>query len=454
LGGENEGQRAPIRRVVAASFIGNLIEQYDFLLFGSMAALVFNQLFFPEFDPLVGTLAAFATFGVGFIARPLGGVLCGHYGDKIGRKAMLVLTLLVAGIVTFLMGLLPTYASVGAWAPVALVTLRFIQGLAYGGEFGGAVLMASEYAPRGKRGFYAGWVAGGAPAGLALATAAVLLSSTLSGEQFLAWGWRVPFLFSIVLVGAGLFIRLRVLETPVFARVKESGNVARMPVLELLRNNFKNVLLAAGLNFGQLAFLYFLVVFMLSYATGQLGLPRGAILGAVLVGMVVNFAGILAFGALSDRVGRRPVMLGGTLLLVLLSFPFFWMVETGDVELVWAAILIGSFVHSAVAGPIAALLSELFGTRVRYSGASLGYQFGAVAGGGFSPFIATALLGWSRGDPWSVALYSCAVLLVSALSIYLLSETYRNDLTEDPETSQSRNLFTEDTTAQRSAGST
>jgi len=430
LGGEDRGERTPLRRVITASVVGNIIEQYDFLLYGSIAALIFGQLFFPGFSPLAGTLAALSTFAVGFVARPLGSIVCGHYGDKIGRKSMLVLTLSIAGASTFLMGLLPTYDAIGIWAPILLVTLRFLQGFSFGGEYGGAVLMVAEYAPANRRGLYSGFVPAGSPTGLLLATLAVLLVASLPEEQFLAWGWRIPFLLSIVLVAVGLFIRLKVLETPAFSRVRETRTEARMPIVEVLRNNWGRVLLAGGISFGFTSVLYVTIVFLLGYGTRTLGLPSQPFLVGTIIAALVSAVFTVALCALSDNVGRRPVIMGGALFLAAFAFPFFWLINTGSSPLIWLAMTVALTAGQAMYGPLAAFISELFGTRVRYSGASLGYQLGATIGGGFSPLIATAILAAAGGASWTVSLYLLLACLVAAASTYLLAETARSELSD------------------------
>jgi metabolite-proton symporter len=423
------GEHVPAGRVALASFVGTAIEWYDFFIYGTAAALVFGQLFFPpNEDPLIGTLAAFATYAVGFAARPVGGVVFGHFGDRAGRKSMLVITILTMGLATFLIGLLPTYAQVGIWAAVLLVVLRLIQGFSVGGEWGGAALMTVEHAPEGRRGYYGSWTMAASPAGAMLATGAFALASGLPDEQFLAWGWRLPFLFSIVLVGVGLFIRLRILETPAFERIKGAGAEARLPVVEAVRDHPRSVLLAAGMYLGFNTFIFVLFTFMLSYATTQLGLPRAVVLQATVVGGAVQIASVLAFSALSDRVGRRPVMLAGAAFLALYAFPLFWLVNTGSPALIFLALAIGFFDSAAIFGPMAAFIAESFDTKVRYSGASLGYQMGAVLGGGLSPFVATALLAWSGGASWSVSVYLVLGTPISLLSVYLLAETYRSEL--------------------------
>jgi MHS family shikimate/dehydroshikimate transporter-like MFS transporter len=380
VGGEDRGQTSSIRPVIVSSFIGTTIEWYDFFLYGTAAALVFNQLFFPSFEPLAGTLAAFGTYAVGFAARPLGGVVFGHYGDKIGRKAMLVLALLIMGVATFLMGLLPTYESVGVVAPILLVALRFIQGIGVGGEWGGAVLMAVEHSPQGRRGYYGSWPQMGVPAGLLLANLVFFASSSyIPEEQFLAWGWRIPFLVSIVLVGVGLFIRLRLLETPAFQQVQESGTEAPMPIIDVLRTYPKNVLLAMGMRIAENGTFYVLTVFVLTYVAGQLGLDQNTGLIGVLIAAALGLLTIPLFGALSDKIGRRRVYLIGAVFSLVFAFPFFWMLNTGSPVLIWLAIVLGVNIgHDAMYGPQAAFFSELFGTRVRYSGASLGYQLASV----------------------------------------------------------------------------
>ena len=429
LGGEDAGQSASIGRVALASFVGTAIEGYDFFIYGIAAALVFGQLFFPpNEDPLIGTLAAFATFAVGFVARPVGGVVFGHFGDKVGRKPMLVITILTMGLATFVIGLLPTYAQIGIWAPILLVALRLIQGFSVGGEWGGAALMTVEHAPEGRRGYYGSWTMAAASAGVMLATGVYAAFSGLSDEQFLAWGWRVPFLLSIFLVGVGVFIRLKILETPTFARLKEAGVQARMPIVGALREHPKSVLLTAGMNVGFSTFVYVLFTFMLTYATGQLGVERNVVLIGTVIGGLVQIASVLAFSALTDRIGRRPVMLAGAAFLALYAFPLFWLVDTGNAAVIVLAMSIGFFGSAAIFGPMAAFFSETFSTRVRYTGASLGYQTGAVLGGGLSPFIATALLVWSDGASWLVSVYLVLGAMVSLASIYLLTETFRNEL--------------------------
>ncbi|MCE9670058.1 MHS family MFS transporter [Myxococcus stipitatus] len=424
-------QRDSILKVAVASFIGTAIEWYDFFLYGTAAALVFNRLFFPSFDPLTGTMAAFGTFAVGFVARPLGGVVFGHYGDRLGRKAMLSATLMLMGVATFAVGLLPTYEHVGAWAPALLVLLRLVQGFGLGGEWGGAVLMAVEHAPAHRRGFYGSWPQMGAPAGLLVATAVFNVFSRLPEADFIAWGWRVPFLLSAVLIGMGVFIRLKVAESPVFRARPKQEEQASLPVLDALRQYPRQILLAMGARFAENGFFYIITTFVLSYGTERLGLPRTTILNGVLVATAVHLVAIPTFGAASDRFGRRPIYLAGALGCGLMAFPFFWLVDTREAALITSAITLGIVAHAAMYGPQASFFSELFGTRVRYSAASLGYQLASVFAGGLSPFIATALLARSGGQSWPVSLYMVVLAAITLVSVWLSAETFRARLTEE-----------------------
>jgi MHS family shikimate/dehydroshikimate transporter-like MFS transporter len=419
---------ADTRRVVLASFVGTTIEWYDFFLYGTASALVFNRLFFTNLDEMAGTMASFATYAVGFFARPLGGIVFGHYGDKLGRKSMLVTTLMLMGLTTFLIGLLPTYSQVGLWAPVLLVLLRFVQGIGVGGEWGGAVLMAVEHSRAGRRGYHASWVQAGVPVGLLLANGVFMIFSRLDEAAFLSWGWRVPFLLGILLLAVGMFIRLRILESPVFEKALAEDPGPKVPILAVLRDHPRNVLLAMGARFAENAFFYIFTVLALSYGSQQLGMAKSDLLNAVMLGSAVQLVAIPAFGALSDRWGRRPVYLGGTLFLLLFAFPFFWLLGTKDPALAALAVIIGLVGHAAMYGPQAAFFSELFGTRVRYSGASLGYQLASPLAGGLAPLIATALLGWSDGDAAPIAWYLIGMAVITLVSVWFAEETHRKGL--------------------------
>jgi metabolite-proton symporter len=410
-----------IRTIALASLIGTTIEWYDFFLYGTAAALVFNRLYFPTFDPFVGTLASFATYTVGFVARPIGGIVIGHYGDRIGRKSMLVLTLVMMGVATAGIGLLPTYAQIGPWAAVALVALRLAQGFGVGGEWGGAVLMAVEHAPPGARGFYGSWPQIGVPAGLLLSTAAFALFARLPEDQFLAWGWRVPFLASILLVIVGLIIRLRILETPAFLRIRETRTAARQPIAEVLRRHPKEVLLGIGARLAENGAFYIYTVFVLVYATQKVGIDRQVVLNGVLVAAACMLVAVPLAGALSDRVGRRPVYLFGAVMTAVFAYPLFRLLDTGSTPLVWLALFVVLvFAHAPMYGPQAAFLSELFGVRVRYSGASLASQLSSLVAGGLSPFIATALLPYGRG---ALAAYIVTMAVITIVSVLLATET-------------------------------
>jgi metabolite-proton symporter len=421
-------KQGSFRLVALASMVGTTIEWYDFFLYGTAAALVFNRLFFPTFDPLMGTLAAFGTYTVGFVARPVGGIVIGHYGDRIGRKSMLVLTLVIMGLATFLIGLLPTYEQIGPWAAVALVLLRVAQGFGVGGEWGGAVLMAVEHAPKGARGFYGSWPQIGVPAGLLISTAVFAIFARLPEDQFLSWGWRVPFLVSIVLVAIGLLIRVRILETPTFAKIKASGSEARQPILEVLQRYPRQVLLAMGARVAENGAFYVYSTFLLVYATQKVGMDRSIVLNGLLIASAVELVAIPVFGGLSDRLGRRPVYLFGAVVTAVFAFPLFWLFDTGSTPLVWLALIIAfTLSHGAMYAPQAAFLSELFGTRVRYSGASLGAQMASVLAGGLSPFIATGLLRqYGSGGP--LALYVIAMAVITIVSVLLATETMHEEI--------------------------
>ncbi|SED87107.1 metabolite-proton symporter [Beijerinckia sp. 28-YEA-48] len=410
-------------RVALASCIGTAIEYYDYLAFGIAAALIFNQLFFPAQDPLTGTLLAFAAFGTGFIVRPLGGIIIGHFGDRIGRKRMLVLTLVLMGGATFLIGCLPTYEQIGIWAPIALVLLRLIQGFSAGGEWAGAVLMAVEHAPPNRRGFYGSWAMLGIGLGSLLALLAFAALGGLDPQAFRDWGWRVPFLISAILIPVGLYIRLRIAESPSFDELRKRNAVLRVPILDAIRNYPKAILLTAGTNLGYNTFIYLVFTFTLTYATQQLKLPRSLILNASMAGAVLQMLSVLLFAAISDKVGRKPVLMVGAVAIAAYAFIFFRILDIGTPTAVYVAICMAYVVSAIMFGPIGAFFCEHFGTQVRYSGASLGYQLGAVLGGGLAPTLAVALYSMSNNQTWSVSLYVAIVAAISLVCLMLLRET-------------------------------
>lgn len=421
-----------IKRIVAASLIGTTVEWYDFFLYGTAAALVFNKLFFPTGDPLTGTLIAFITYAIGFLARPLGGVVFGHFGDKVGRKKLLVLSLLMMGGATFAMGLLPTYASIGVGAPVLLTVLRLVQGFALGGEWGGAVLIVSEHGGAEHRGFWASWPQSGAPGGNLLATGVLaLLAGVQSDAAFLAWGWRVPFLLSGVLVMVGLWIRLSVSESPVFlaAQAARQGREDEAPVVQVFRKSARQVLTAIGTRFGENISYYVLTSFLLVYVTVHLGLPKSTALNAVLIGSAVHFVTIPAWGALSDRIGRRPVTLIGSVGMALWAFGFFALVDSKSFAVITVAVTAGLLLHGAMYGPQAAFISEMFDTDVRYSGASMGSQLASIVAGALAPLIAVELLK-DYGSSVPVSLYLCAAAVVTTLTVAFARETRGRDLAQ------------------------
>lgn len=427
-----------LKRIVAASLIGTTIEWYDFFLYGSAAALVFNELFFPDSDPLTGTLLSFLTYAVGFAARPVGALVFGHYGDRLGRKKLLVLSLLLMGGATFAIGLLPTHATIGAAAPLLLTALRLVQGFALGGEWGGAVLLVSEHGDARRRGFWASWPQTGAPAGQLLATGVLsALTALLSDEAFESWGWRIPFLLSGVLVLVGMWIRLSVDESPVFkealaraeARKTEAREEEQPPLVAVLRHHWRDVLVAMGARMAENISYYVITAFILVYATDHVDLGKQTALNAVLIASAVHFAVIPAWGALSDRIGRRPVYLVGAAGVGAWAFPFFALIDTRDFGALVLAVTVGLFFHGAMYAPQAAFFSEMFATRMRYSGASIGAQFSSVAAGAPAPLIATALLAdYDSGTP--IALYVIAASLLTLVAVGVAKETRHRDLSE------------------------
>ncbi|MCX4671520.1 MHS family MFS transporter [Streptomyces sp. NBC_01381] len=420
-----------LRRVALSGLLGTAVEFYDFLVYGTVAALVFGDLFFPEADSSVGTIAAFGTFAAGYVARPLGGIVFGHFGDRLGRKSMMLLTMVLMGAGSFLIGCLPTYDTIGVWAPVLLVLLRVVQGIAIGGEWGGATLMVAEHAGERPRGLWTSFTQLGAPLGTVLSTAVVTLVGTLPDDQFRAWGWRVPFLLSLVLLGAGLYIRLKVEESPLFTAARREKTTARMPLLDVLRKP-RSVLLAACVGIGPFTAQSLMTSFMISYAVDS-GYSRSQVLTGVTVASCTALVVMPLASILSDRVGRRPVVLTGALLSAATAFPVFALADSGRPGLLILACVIGhGIAQSTMYGPLGALLTEMFGTRVRYTGASLGYQTATLLGAGFSPLIASGLLA-SYDTSAPVALLLTAGAAITALAVWRIRETSGTTLaTEEP----------------------
>jgi MFS family permease len=423
--------RAQLRRAVIASTVGTTIEWYDFLLYGQMAALVFAKLFFPSSDPLTGTLQAFAVFAVGFVARPIGAAIFGHYGDRIGRKATLIATLLLTGLSTFLVGCVPTYEQIGVWGPVIMVVLRFIQGIGVGGEWGGSVLLSMEWARTSKnRGLIAAWPQLGGPAGFFLANLAILAFSQMSGDQFFSWGWRIPFWLSLVMVGIGLWIRLGILETPIFRQVVANERVARAPVAEVLKRQPREIILVALARMGQMVPAFVYAAFFFTYGMKVVGASRDFLLVVMLIASFFSFFTIPFSGYLSDRIGRKQIYIFGAVATGLFAFAYYAMLDTAIPGLILLATLVAYFFHDLMWGPLAALTAECFTPRVRYSGASIGFQLAAVFAGGPAPMIATALLAWS-GSGQVIALYIFVCAIVSVAATAALPSSRDRDFARD-----------------------
>ena len=420
-----------LRRAVIASTVGTTIEWYDFFLYSTVTGLVFAQLYFPKSDPITGTLEAFSVYFVGFLARPIGAAIFGNLGDRIGRRRMLIMTLLIMGISTFLVGLVPTYASIGMWGAVLLTLLRFIQGIGVGGDWGGSVLLAMEWAQTNKhRGFIASWPQFGVPAGLFTANLAVLGASAISGDKFLEWGWRAPFIISIVMVAIGLYLRLRILETPTFRRLASEKKLSHQPMLEVIREQPGKIILSALLRSAEQAPFYIFTAFVFSYGTSKLGLSREMLLAAVLVAAALSLFSIPFFGHLSDRIGRRKMYLIGAIATGIYGFIYFRLLDTTNTVLVFVAVALSLVPHDMMYGPQAAMIAENFKAKYRTSGASLGYQLSSVINGGPSPIIAAALFAQFRSG-YAIAGYVLACAVVSVIASMFMHDHTNRSIDQD-----------------------
>jgi len=422
---------AQLRKAVVASTIGTAIEWYDFFLYGTAAGLVFGKLYFPNQDPLSATLLAFGTYFIGFVGRPIGAAIFGHYGDRIGRKATLIATLLCMGLATFAIAFVPTYDSIGIWGAIILTALRMLQGIGVGGEWGGSVLLSMEWSrSHGQRGLVASWPQFGVPCGLLLSNLAVLAFSTWAGADFAVWGWRIPFALSIILVGVGLWIRLGILETPVFKEILDKKKVENAPVIEVIRKQPKEIILSALLRLSEQSPFYVFTAFIFAYAVGTMKMDRNLILTAVMVASVVSFFTIPLAGHISDRIGRKTMYLIGVVVMGLFGFLYFGMVDTAIPSAVFIAIVLSLIPHDMQYGPQAALIAESFTPNLRYSGASLGYQLASIIAGGPAPIIATWLFA-TYHTGYSVAIYIAACAVISLVAAGLMPDFTGKDISAD-----------------------
>jgi MHS family shikimate/dehydroshikimate transporter-like MFS transporter len=421
---ESRTAQRPRMKIVLASAFGTVIEWYDFFIYGTAAALVFGKLFFPASDPLISTLAAFSVYAVGYLARPFGGIVFGHFGDRVGRRSMLVLSVLLMGGGTFLVGLLPTYEQIGALAPILLVSLRLVQALGLGGEWGGAVLLVAETAPPGRRGLFGSFVQLGNPIGRLVATGVFALVARLPEGNFLSWGWRIPFVAGALLIAVGLIIRFQIDETPAFQQMRMTKQIAKMPLLEVLSTYRRETAIAVGLKITEVAWVGVLTVFAVSYLTKHLGMRQEFILGAITLATFVELFVMPLSGWLSDRLGRRIIYLAGTAFGILFAFPLFWLFETRDPTIVLLTIVCGIALGQGMIFALhASFMPELFSTKVRYSGISLGFQLGAAIGGGLTPVIAAASVGWSGGATWPVSLFLMTLGTITYVAVLETRET-------------------------------
>lgn len=420
-----------LRRVLIASVVGSSVEWFDYFLYGTVAALVFNQLFFVTDDPAFGTLYAFATFALAFFIRPLGGFIFSHIGDRIGRKKTLVLTLSLMGLATFLMGVLPTYGQIGLWAPVLLIILRLIQGLGLGGEWGGALLLAVEYAPKEKRGLFGSVPQMGVTIGMLMGTIALSIMTLLPHEAFMTWGWRVPFLLSALLVIFGLWIRKGIEETPTFQKTQEKGDIPKLPIADTFKYHWREVLIATGAKVVETAPFYIFGTFIVSYGTQNLNYNQTSILMAVTVATIITTILMPVMGSWSDKIGRKKLYVGGTILMILYAFPYFWLIHAGSIALLFVATIVGlGIIWAPITAVLGTMFSEIFSANVRYTGISLGYQIGAAVAGGTAPLVATALLIRFNDSYIPVALYIIFTALISLVAIWTVKDRYNEELDE------------------------